>query len=211
MLEVAPEIAVVMVSVTARDRDRGRALSHLEQRRDALQRIVRSYAGAVEKVEGGAVQVHPEFKDGKTSERVASYVAISSFRVTICDFEVLARLVGALTDQDLVTVTGPFWRLRPDSPSFRQARLEAVRDALGRARDYAEAVGSRVTELLELSDAGPLMRGGVAFEASPMSAGGGPIGGPASAEPAQFDFTPQLQTIRGHVEARFEMTRSSLD
>ena len=59
-----------------------------------------------------------------------------------------------LADQDQVEVAGPWWSLRPDSPAHREARHAAIADALLRAREYAEALGARVTALLELADAG---------------------------------------------------------
>ncbi len=62
----------------------------------------------------------------------------------------------SLADAELVTVEGPWWALRPDSPVHRQARLAAARDAAVRAGEYAEAFGGRLGDLLEAADTGLL-------------------------------------------------------
>ena len=54
----------------------------------------------------------------------------------------------------MVTVTGPDWRLRPDSPVYRAARLAAAKDATQRAGEYAEAFGGRISGLVEAADSG---------------------------------------------------------
>ena len=61
-----------------------------------------------------------------------------------------------LADADMVSVAGPEWQLRPDSPVYRAARLAAAKDATQRAGEYAEAFGGRVTGLVEAADTGML-------------------------------------------------------
>jgi uncharacterized protein len=65
-------------------------------------------------------------------------------RITVRDFTVVGELVASLSDEDLVTVAGPWWALRPDSPVYRDARLAAARDAMVRAREYADAFGGGI-------------------------------------------------------------------
>jgi uncharacterized protein YggE len=104
----------------------------------------------------------------------------------------------ALGRLDDVEVDGPNWRLRRDSPVVGRARLEAVRDAVDRARAYAAAFGAELTGLLEISDAG-------------LSGGGFRVAG-AMASMARFESAPQLdltparQEVHGVVEVRFAMS-----
>jgi len=44
----------------------------------------------------------------------------------IRDFTVLGELMARLADGELVTMAGPWWSLRPDSPVYRQARIAAI-------------------------------------------------------------------------------------
>jgi uncharacterized protein len=205
VLEVDPEIALVWVTVTARDRDRRRAVELLAERTRRATAVVNGHGAAIEKLDSGQVNVRPEFKDGKPRERIAGYVAQGSLTVTVADFAVLGDLVTGLADLELVTVNGPNWQLRPASPARRDARLAAVRDALRRAREYAEAFGATITGLTEAADTGllaPPPAHPVAFAARARVA-------PQAYEPPEFDFEPAKQTVSAQIEARFTMTPPS--
>ena len=202
-LEVEPEVAVVSVTVMAQDKDRRHALDLLAGRTRAVAELVKGYGEAVEKLESGPASVHPVFKDGKIRERVTGYVARAGFSVTVGDFAVLGELVPRLGAEEMVAVTGPAWRLRPDSHAYRQVRLAAAADATQRARDYAEAFGGTVTGLVEVADTGLLSEGEVgaaSFHAAALA------GATAEPELPEFDFEPARQTVHAHVEARFTMT-----
>ncbi len=155
-LEVEPEIAIVWVSVQARDADRHRAVELLARRSTAVSGTIKGFGEAVEKLESQPVSVQPVFKDGKVRERIAGYLARAGFTVTVRDFAVLGEFVTGLADAEMVSVTGPDWRLRPDSPVYRAARIAAAKDATRRAGEYAEAFGGRITGLVEAADTGML-------------------------------------------------------
>jgi uncharacterized protein len=95
--------------------------------------------------------------------------------------------------------------LRPDSPVHRQARIDAARDAMRRAGEYAEAFGGQLGPLLEAADPGLLTGpagGGSRFggmesvRAMPMQASS------ADAPPA-LDFEPVRQSVSAQIDARF--------
>jgi uncharacterized protein len=204
MMEVEPEIAVVFVTVMARDKDRRRALDLLAGRNRQVATLIKGYGDAVEQLESEPVSVYPAFKDDKARERVTGYVARAGLHVTVSDFAVLGELVPRLADKEMVAVAGPSWRLRPDSRVYREARLAAARDATQRAREYAEAFGGRVTGLVEAADTGLLGRHRDPPRA--LMARAALSGGRAEAEPPEFDFEPAKQTAHAEVEARFTMT-----
>jgi uncharacterized protein YggE len=209
VLEVEPEIANVSVSIAARDADRAKALRLLNERAQAIDTIVRGFGAAVEKVETAAVHVSPQLKSAKPRERIAGYVATVHQTITVVDFSRLGELLAAIADHDLVEVAGPWWALRPGTDAHRRARMEATHDAVRRARDYADAVGSQLTGLVELADARLL---------SDMS-------GPAPMAPARammrslqvaapeeltFEILPAKQVIHASVEARFTIAAPDL-
>ncbi|HEY0934581.1 MAG TPA: SIMPL domain-containing protein [Trebonia sp.] len=157
-LEAEPEIAVVAVTVQARDRDRRTVLDRLAARHD---------------------------------------------------FTVLGELVARLADLELVTVAGPWWALRPDSPVHRQARIAAAGEATRRAGEYAEAFGGRLGDLIEAADTGLLDgqggHGGRESRGFAAAARPGPGGHPGEAP--ILDLEPVRQSVTAQVEARFVMTR----
>ena len=173
VLEVDPEIARVGITIAARDSDRAKALRLLNDRAAAIDDILSRFSDAVDKVETTAVRVSPQLKSRRPQERIAGYVATVHHTVTLADFTTLGELIAQLADHDLTEVTGPWWALRPNSPVHRTARIEATHDALQRARDYAQALGTQLTGLVELADARLLSDAHGAAEFTPLAAAGG--------------------------------------
>lgn len=200
--EVAPDIARFAVTAMARDKDREATLTRLAERAAAIRVLLDGYDTAVDRRETGELRVRPELK--RSGERVVAYHGSVTTTVTVTDFAVLGELMLRLADQDQVAVAGPWWSLRPDSPVYREARRDAIAEALRRAREYAEALGARVTALIELSDTG--------MAAQPMTfrAAGFTEAAGAGATP-DIDLDPQQQTVQAAVEARFAISEPVLD
>jgi uncharacterized protein YggE len=143
------------------------------------------------------VQVRPELKRGG-GERVAAYAGSVTTTVTVTDFGVLGELLLRLAGQDQVSVSGPWWQLRPGSRAGAEVRRAAIADALDRAREYAEAVGAEVDRLVEILDDGT---GGGAQPMMRMAAFGG-----APEADLELDVDPQWQTVQASVIVRVTIT-----
>ncbi|MFC4146023.1 SIMPL domain-containing protein [Micromonospora mangrovi] len=201
--EVAPELARFSVTATARDRDREATLTRLAERAAAVRVLLDSAGPVIDRREAGELRVWPETK--RSGERVVAYHGSVTTTVTVTDFTALGELMLRLADQDQVEVAGPWWSLRPDSPAYREARRAAIADALARAREYAEALGARITALLELADTG--------LAAQPMfarSAEFGRAGGVAGGAPPELELDPRPQSVQAAVEARFTISEPVL-
>jgi hypothetical protein len=207
-LEVPPEIARLSAMVTAEDRDRRSTLERLSRRNDETLALIRSYGPGVEGLDTGSMSVYPVMKaTGRGTEKVRFYRGTVRIRATVGDFTILGELAGRLADMELVELHGPWWELRPDSPVHRQAREDAAREAVRRAREYAGAVGGTLTALLEIADRGlssqpqaHVLRGAVPVQAGAAAYGGAP-------PPPVLDLEPATQTVSAGVEARFTMTQ----
>jgi uncharacterized protein YggE len=207
-LEVEPEIARLTVYVNARDKDRGRALERLVERNRECLDLIREYGDAVEQLETSGLAISPIVRDKRRDEKVERYQGTVHTTVAVADFSVLGELVSRLGDMELTSVQGPWWSLRRDSDVYRRAARQAVQAAVARARDYAEALGCRLTGLVQLSDeglstevqSGPQVYGMMAAAAPGADAGG----------PPAIDLEPQAQVVRAGVEARFTATAPEL-
>ncbi|MFG2164007.1 SIMPL domain-containing protein [Micromonospora chersina] len=197
--EVTPELARFTVTATARDRDRETTLTRLAERAAAVRVLLDAAEPAVERRETGQLRVWPETK--RSGERVVAYHGSVTTTVTVVDFTALGELMLRLADQEQVEVAGPWWSLRPDSPAYREARHAAIADALARAREYAEALGARVTALLELADTG------LAAAPPMMAKAGFARAGEAAPE---LELDPQPQPVQAAVEARFTISEPVL-
>lgn len=211
LLEVDPEIATISVHVQAKDDDRRATLDQLVARNEQCLELVKSYGDAVEKLETGALTITPVLRYRRREGDIRHYQGTVWIKVTVRDFAVLGELVTRLGDLERTAVNGPSWALRRDSEVYKRAALLAAQEAITRARSYAEAVGCRLTGLLELSDEGlssrgpEVARGGGDYALMAASAAGVEGG-----EPAPIDLEPQAQTVRAAVEARFTATAPDL-
>ncbi|MFJ9828344.1 SIMPL domain-containing protein [Streptomyces sp. NPDC101160] len=204
-LEVDPELARIGVAVRARGTDRTTVLAALTSRNADAIALVKSYGDAVANLETGALSVTPEPARHGRGERVRGYQGWVHLSAELTDFTALGELTTRLADLEWTRVDGPWWALSPDSPAHAEARRQAVKEAVRRAREYAEALGSSLVALLELSDTG-LAPG------MPAPVGGTRMAFAAEAveSPAPLDLEPQRQTVTAEVAARFVMSPPAL-
>ncbi|WP_314172814.1 SIMPL domain-containing protein [Streptomyces winkii] len=208
-LEFDPEIARITVTVGARGTDRREALESLTRRNSEVLELIKGYGEAVEKLATGTFSVSPELTEKGRRERVRTYNGRVQISATVADFTALGEMTTRLADLELTRVDGPWWALRKDSAAHREARQQAVREAVTRAREYAAALDAELVALVELADLGaenstpaaPSLPG-----ARAAGYGGAPPGGSAPA----LDLEPQRQRVQAQVNARFLMSRPSL-
>jgi uncharacterized protein len=195
-LLVDPEVADISVTVRTRARDRQTALERCAARHVEVTRLLSSAADAVEHLQTTGVSVQLEVRDRRApGEPVASVHT----QVTVNRLDLVGELFVALGRLDDVEVSGPVWRLRPDSPAVERARSDAVRDAVRRARQYAAAFGAELTALVEVADDGLSGAGlRVAVAADSMARFG--------SSDIHLDLTPAGQEVHGAVAVRFSMS-----
>jgi len=210
-LEFDPEIARIGITVSARGTDRRSALEDLTRRNGAVIELVKAYGDAVEKLETGALSISPELGRHGRGERVRAYHGRVHITAVLNDFTALGEVTTRLADLELTRVDGPWWSLRPDSPAHGEARRQAVREAVQRAREYAEAIGGRLAALVELADLGAESAAPYGGPAAPGGMRTAAFAGAAQTEAAPaLDLEPQRQTVYAQVNARFTMTPPQL-
>lgn len=202
-VEAEPEVARIGVTVSARGRDRRSTLDDLTRRNATVLDLVKSYGDAVEELSTGAFSITPELAEHGRGERVRSYQGRVHLGAEFSDFTVLGELTTRLADLELTRVDGPWWSLRPGSPVHAEARRRAVADAVQRAREYAEALGTSIAALIELADtgAGRPRGGGAAFGRGVRSMSTADMA--EAAEP--LDLEPSRQRVTAQVSAQFTM------
>jgi len=190
--EVPPDGADLAVTLTVRDRRRDRALAQLAVRQQELTALLAGHRAELRSVATDAVAVYPE-SDGS---RVTGHVATTTTRLELDDVGVAGELAVTVAGLADASLHGPHWRLSRSHPAHQDVRTRAVADAVARARAYAEALGGRLTGLVEVRDAGA--RGGAPrVEAFAFTA--------AAAAP-QLDLQPAPLEVRGSVEVTFTMS-----
>jgi len=187
--EVAPEKADLTVALTVRDRRRDRALALLAERRQQLTALLDEHRTALGAVTTDAVAVFPE-SDGT---RVTGHVATTTTRLELADVGAAGELAVAVAGLADTALHGPHWRLPRTHPAHQEVRTAAVADAVTRARSYAQALGSRLTGLVEVRDLDTA--GGPGVETFAL----------AAAAPGP-DLQPAPVRVRGTVQVTFTMS-----
>jgi hypothetical protein len=188
--EAPPDAADLVVTVEVRDRRRDNALTLLAVRQQELTALLDQHRDALGTVSTEAVSVFPE-SDGT---RVTGSVATTTTRVQLEDVAAAGELAVAVAGLPDTSLFGPHWRLSRTHPVHRQVRTDAVADAITRARAYAEALGCRLTGLVEVRDVGT-NGGGIRAAAFSL----------ATTTPT-LELQPAAQEVRGQVEVTFTMS-----
>jgi uncharacterized protein YggE len=146
-------------------------------------------------------------KETMRMQRTGQVTATVALQVTVRDLDALEGLSGVLAAAPGLNVHGVTWQVDWDNPAWPQVRAAAIAAAIGKARDYAAALGATVRHVEHIADAG-LLGGdtaphhtvhGMAFRAA---SGGDQPGTPA--------LTPVPQELIATIEARFRATEVSL-
>ena len=146
-------------------------------------------------------------KETRRMERSGQVTATVALRVTVRDLDRLDDLSGVLAAQPGLNVHGVTWHVDWDNPAWPQVRAAAIGAAIGKARDYAAALGATVRHVEHIADVGLL--GGDSAPYLPVHtvmskaySGGDRPGTPA--------LTPVPQELIATIEARFRTTEVSL-
>lgn len=81
-------------------------------------------------------------------------MATQYYQVTITDVTAVNDLLGDLVTTEPHDLAGPLWGLADPTEAQRAAQRDAVADARAKAQGYAEALGGRLGQLIQLSDGG---------------------------------------------------------
>ncbi|MFI2376623.1 SIMPL domain-containing protein [Streptomyces sp. NPDC018964] len=198
-LETTPDLARITITLTARGRDRRTTLDDLTRRNTEALDLLKSYGDTVEHLETGTLTITPELSPHGRGERIRTHHGTAHLTADLNDFTTLGALITCLADLDLTRIDGPWWTLRPESPTHREARRLAVHDAVRRAHEYAEALGTTLAALIELTDtsAGP--------EPFPRARSMAFTTTTDNTPPPPLDLEPQRQHIHAEVNARFTL------
>jgi uncharacterized protein YggE len=139
-------------------------------------------------------------------ERSGLVIATVALRVTVRDLDRLDDLSGVLAAQPGLNVHGVTWHVDWDNPAWPRVRAAAISAAIGKAGDYAAALGARLQDVEHIADAG-LLGGDTAPYHTVRSLGYAASGGDQPGTPA---LTPVPQELTATIEARFRTTGVSL-
>ena len=146
-------------------------------------------------------------KETMRMERTGQVTATVALQVTVRDLDALDGLSGVLAAHPGLNVHGVTWHVDWDNPAWPQVRAAAISAAIGKARDYAAALGATVQHVEHIADAGLLGGDTAPYHTARSMVFTASGGGDQPGTPA---LTPVPQELIATIEARFRTTDVSL-
>lgn len=195
-----PDRSSIQATVEGDGESRESAYAAAAALASAVDALLETERGALDRVSTAALLVHPKTRWRKgEQQRTGWWRATRTSVIEVVDLarvgDLLAQLVAAGA-----AVTGPWWELDASHPARHEARRRAAEDARRRADAYAEALGLTVGKVAWVSEPGVRLAGDSRM---PMAGGGEPRMRGAAAAEESIDISPEEITVRSVVEVAF--------
>jgi len=189
-VDLAPDMATVMIGVTHQDKAAGTAL---QQTSDAVAAMLERLAGlgiAARDVQTAALTLNPVWRDNPAQQGQPmpwGFEASNVVNLRLRDIAALGTVLDALVTDGANRLDGISFGLQDPDASMDEARRRAVADAQRKAALYAEAAGVTLGPVISLTETGmasprPQMLEMAAMRADSVPVAAGEVGITASVQ-----------------------------
>jgi uncharacterized protein YggE len=149
-----PDTALVTVAVVTQGQTALAAQAENARKSEAVVRAVRAAAGAGAEIETSGYSLQPQYTYRQNEPPlIQGYQARNGVNVTMNDLTKVGAVIDAATSAGANNVDNLSFTLRRDRPARDQSLAEATRAALAKAQVIAQALGGRVTRVVEVQEA----------------------------------------------------------
>jgi uncharacterized protein YggE len=155
IIQAQPDTAIVTIAIVTQAKRAIEAQQDNANKSDAVVRALKSAAGpgAEVKTSGYSLQPMRVYRENQPPT-ITGYEARNSVTVTMSDLTKVGTVIDAASQAGANDVTGLSFTLRKDRPARDQALGEATREAVGKARMIAQALGGRLVRIVEVQEEG---------------------------------------------------------
>lgn len=155
IVQAQPDTAIINISVITQNKLALEAQRENARRSDEVVRAVKAAAGpgAEVKTSGYNLQPMQVYKENQPPT-ITGYQASNSVTVTMSDLTKVGAVIDAASQAGANNINGVSFILRKDRPAKDQALADATRAAMGKAQAIAQALGGRVTRIIEVQEGG---------------------------------------------------------
>lgn len=147
----APDLAVVTLAVSLRDREVEPARTKANERASAILEAVRGLGIAETDVSAPSLTVHPVY-DYRHGARLTGYEASRPMTIRVRDLAALGPLLDSLVDEGATQVHGTSMELAEPDAAAHEALAGAVAAARGRAVALAGAAGLTLGQPIRIEE-----------------------------------------------------------
>ncbi len=155
IIQAKPDTAVLTITVVSQAKRALDAQQENATKSEAVGKALKSAAGpgAEVKTSGYSLQPMRVYKEGQPPT-ITGYEARNSVTVTMSDLTKVGNVIDASSLAGANDVGALSFTLKQDQPAREQALSEATREAVGKARMIATALGGRVVRIVEVQEEG---------------------------------------------------------
>ncbi len=159
IVRAQPDTAVLVISVVTQNANALEAQQENARRSEAVMRAVKAAAGAGAEVKTGGYQIQPQrvYKENQPPT-ITGYEVRNSITVTMSDLTRVGAVIDAAATSGANNVDSVSFVLRKDEQARKEALAGATREAVSKAQTIAQALGARVTRIVEVREEGTRVR-----------------------------------------------------
>lgn len=156
VVDVVPDMATISLGVTHEAKAAGDALAATSAAvREILQRL-EAEGVAPRDMQTNNISVQPLWQrqnnNADTPPRITGFVARNSLSIRVRELEKLGAILDQVVQDGANTFSGLQFSVQDPAPLIASARAEAVRDAMARASQLAEAAGVSLGAIQSISE-----------------------------------------------------------
>ena len=155
IVRAQPDTAILVISVVTQNESALAAQQENAARSDAVVRAVKAAAGAGAEVKTSGYSLTPQrvYKENQPST-ITGYEARNSVTVTMGELQRVGAVIDAAAQAGANNVETVSFTLRQDRAARDQALTDATRKAIGKANTIAQALGGRISRIVEVEEDG---------------------------------------------------------
>jgi uncharacterized protein YggE len=159
LVQAQPDTAILVLSVVTQAKSALAAQQQNATLTEAVLRAVKAAAGTGAEIKTSGYSLQPQrvYKENEPPT-ITGYEARNTVTVTTSDLTKVGAVIDAGGAAGANNVDNLSFTLRRDQAARNQALTEATREALSKAQVIAQAVGGRVTRILEVQEASATVR-----------------------------------------------------
>jgi uncharacterized protein len=155
IVQAQPDTAILVISVVTQSKSALEAQQDNATRSDAMIRAVKAAAGAGAEVKTSGYSLTPQrvYKENQPPT-ITGYEARNSVTVTMSDLQKVGAVIDAASQAGANNVETVSFTLRQDQAARGQALAGATREAISKANTIAQALGGRISRIIEVQEDG---------------------------------------------------------
>ena len=150
----APDLAVVMLSINARNRQPGPARDEANSRTSAIISSLRELGLEERNIQAASLVLNPTYDYGRGTPKLTGYEAARPMTLRITDIDLLGRALDRLVDDGATNVQGTSMQLADPEVATQRALAQAVSVARARAESLATASGITLGTVIRVEETG---------------------------------------------------------